>query len=238
MNHLKSLPVLSVLATAVLAHTATAQGISDPYAPAPAPAPPAVVATATAAPAPSAPPTATATTTVNVATAAPIAHDTPAVQDQASGWSKPVGTRLLQGIRIGYNYISNFEKPTREGGMSLKDELGLKTPHTMILGYEAMYRIVSHSWLNVIVVGNVSVAGLEQSKFIPTASGLIGAELSQSFQVGVGVNLTPDPQAPSHMIAAAGWTPRVGSINVPVHFFFVPDTEGNHRTGTTVGVSW
>ena len=73
---------------------------------------------------------------------------------------------------------------------------------------------------------------------IPTTSGLIGAELNQSFQLGVGVNLTPDKQAPTHMIAAIGWTPRVGSIYTPVHFFFVPDPAGNHRTGATVGVTW
>ena len=108
----------------------------------------------------------------------------------------------------------------------------------MILGYEAMYRIVGHSWLNVILVGNLSIAGLEQSRFIPTASGLIGAEINQSFQLGVGVNLTPDEQAPSHMIAAAGWTPKVGSIYTPVHVFFVPDPAGNHRSGVTVGVTW
>src|SRR5439155_2610084 len=99
---------------------------------------------------------------------------------------RPVGRRLLQGIRIGYNYISKYDQPTRDGGKSLKDEFGLKTPHTMILGYELTYRIVGHSWLNIIMVGNTSVAGLEQSKFIPTASGLIGAEFQQAFQPGIG----------------------------------------------------
>ena len=46
----------------------------------------------------------------------------------------------------------------------------------MILGYEGFYRIIGHSWLNVLMVGNVTVAGLEQSKFIPSASGLLGLE--------------------------------------------------------------
>jgi hypothetical protein len=40
------------------------------------------------------------------------------------------------------------------------------------------------------------------------------------------------------MIVAAGWTPKVGSIHTPVHFFFVPDTEHNHRMGATIGMSW
>ena len=68
--------------------------------------------------------------------------------------------------------------------------------------------------------------------------GLIGFELDHSFQVGVGVNLMPDPQSPSHMIVAAGWTPRVGAIQTPIHFFYVPDANGNNRTGATVGMNW
>jgi hypothetical protein len=154
------------------------------------------------------------------------------------GWHRPVGRRFFSGFRLGWTYISNYDKPTREMGKSLKDEFGLKTPNMMLLGYEGFYRIIGHSWLNVLMVGNVTVAGLEQSKFIPAGSALIGFELNKNFQLGVGVNLTPDPQAPSHMIAAAGWTPMVGSIQTPVHFFYVPDASGNSRMGATIGMNW
>jgi hypothetical protein len=157
---------------------------------------------------------------------------------EEEGWGKPVGRRFMHGFRLGWTYIYNMDKPTREDGMSLAKEFGLKSPNMMLLGYEGFYRIVGHSWLNVLVVGNVTVAGLEQSKFIPAASGLLGFEIDKAFQLGVGVNVTPDPQAPTHMIAAAGWTPKVGAINTPIHFFFVPDTEGNHRMGATLGMSW
>jgi len=58
---------------------------------------------------------------------------------------------------------------------------------------------------------------------VDNAVGLIGAEFNESFQLGIGVNVTPDPDAPTHAIIAAGWTPRVGSIHTPVHFFFVPE---------------
>jgi hypothetical protein len=165
------------------------------------------------------------------------------------GWTRPPGQRFLHGIRIGWTYIMNFEVPNRTGDnegepmQSVKEKYGLKTPNMMLIGYEGMYRIVGHSWLNVVMVGNVTVAGLEQSKFIPAASGLIGAEFNESFQLGVGVNVTPDPDAPTHAIIAAGWTPRVGSIHTPVHFFFAPEPstdgqKGNHRMGATVGVTW
>ena len=158
--------------------------------------------------------------------------------DGNGAWGAPAGTRFQHGIRLGWTYIQNMDKPTREGGMSLAEEFGLKSPNMMLLGYEAFYRVVGSSWLNVLMVGNVTVAGLEQSKFIPAASGLIGFEFNRSFQLGVGVNLTPDPESVSHMIAAAGWTPQVGKISVPLHFFYVPDTEGNNRMGATVGMTW
>ena len=170
-------------------------------------------------------------------------------QPTDEGWQRPPGQRFLHGIRIGWTYIMNFETKNRAGEndgdemQSVKDKYGLKTPNMMLIGYEGMYRIVGHSWLNVVMVGNVTVAGLEQSKFIPAASGLIGAEFNESFQLGVGVNVTPDPDAPTHAIIAAGWTPRVGSIHTPVHLFFVPEPstngeKGNHRMGATVGVTW
>jgi hypothetical protein len=158
------------------------------------------------------------------------------------GWKRPVGRRFAHGFRLGWTYLYNMDKPTRmdDAGnpISLGMKYELKSPNMMLLGYEGFYRIVGHSWLNVLMVGNVTVAGLEQSKFIPAASGLLGFEFDRSFQLGVGVNLTPDPDAVSHMIAAAGWTPHVGSIQTPVHFFFVPDTEGNHRMGATIGMTW
>jgi hypothetical protein len=160
------------------------------------------------------------------------------IDGDEDGWKKPVGRRFMHGFRLGWTYVYNMDKKTRDNEMSLADEFELKSPNMMLLGYEGFYRIVGHSWLNVLLVGNVTVAGLEQSKFIPAGSGLLGFEFNRSFQLGVGVNITPDPQAPTHMIAAAGWTPKVGSINTPLHFFFVPDTEGNHRMGATIGMSW
>lgn len=221
------------LVTAATA-TATAQPSDQPSAPqlpataAPAPAP--VAYTAPQAPAP---------TTAYAAPQQP-ATDTQSVSGE--GWTRPPGARLLHGIRLGAMTVMNYDKANRQGDngemISLQDEFGLKSDVMMLLGYEAMYRIVGHSWLNVVLVGNISVAGLEQSKFIPTASGLIGAELNHSFQIGIGVNVLPDSQAPTHMIAAAGWTPKVGSIYTPIHFFFVPDADKNHRMGATLGVTW
>jgi hypothetical protein len=114
----------------------------------------------------------------------------------------------------------------------------MRSPHQFILGYEGTVRLTGHDWLNVILVGNVMVAGMEQSRFFPSGDGLIGFEIDRSFQLGVGANLTPERDKPVHMIMAAGWTPRAGSFYVPVHLFAIPDVDGHHRTGMTVGVNW
>jgi len=109
-----------------------------------------------------------------------------ATADEDSGWHRPAGTRFGHGFRVGWMYLDNVDKPTRESGKSLMQELGLKSPHMMLLGYEAFYRIVGHSWIDVLFVGNVTVAGLEQSKFIPAGSALIGFEFARKLQLGVG----------------------------------------------------
>jgi hypothetical protein len=230
----------SILFTLATLSTAAAQGAPSPdnccqqppnvtIAPAPAPQPAPTVAYAD-------PALAAQTQTQTAAGGEAPATLTDGPDEE--GWGRPVGRRFMHGFRLGWTYIYNMEKNTREGGMSLKDEFGLNSANMMLLGYEGFYRIVGHSWLNVLLVGNITVAGLEQSKFIPAASGLIGFEFDRAFQLGVGVNVTPDPQAPTHMIAAAGWTPKVGAINTPIHFFFVPDAESNHRMGATIGMSW
>jgi hypothetical protein len=40
------------------------------------------------------------------------------------------------------------------------------------------------------------------------------------------------------VVFAGGWTPVIGSFYVPVHAFYVPDVDGNWRTGVTLGVNW
>jgi len=150
---------------------------------------------------------------------------------------RPPGKRFVNGFRLGWAYVANLDKPHADG-MTLRERTGLRSPHMFLMGYELMFRALGHSWLNAIVVGNASVAGVEQSKFIPSLNGLVGVELDRSFQAAVGISLTPDTVAPSHLVLAAGWTPAVGSIQVPVHFLYIPDPDGNYRTAATVGMNW
>ncbi len=146
---------------------------------------------------------------------------------------------LLHGFRLGYGFVMNYDKPAQAfNGKSLKDQAGLRSPHHFLLGYEVVYRVIGHSWLNVLLLGNGMLAGLEQSKLLPSANLMIGFEIKNSFQMGVGANLSPLKGSEAHTVAAAGWTPRVGSIYTPVHLYFIPDVDGNHRMGITTGVTF
>src|SRR6185503_4542380 len=191
--------VLAALFTLTLATTASAQ----PADPAPAAPPSDCCDKAAAEPKPddNQPPQVATITPADTTTAA----SEPAQTEDDGGWKRPVGRRFLHGFRLGWTYLYHMnDRNTRmdDAGnpISLGEKYGLKSPNMMLLGYEGFYRIIGHSWLNVLMVGNVTVAGLEQSKFIPAASGLIGFEFDRAFQLGVGVDLTPDDQAPSHMI--------------------------------------
>lgn len=151
----------------------------------------------------------------------------------------PDDASVLHGFRLGYGYVFNYADPSSAfANKSFQDRAGLRSPHHFLLGYEVVYRVVGHSWLNVLLMGNGMIAGLEQSKVLPSANLLIGAEITNSFQIGVGANLSPLKGSEAHTIIAAGWTPRVGTIYTPVHGYFIPDVDGYHRMGFTTGVTF
>ena len=171
-----------------------------------------------------------------------LSYESTRVDRAAAAPAAPVSpddSTVLHGFRLGYGYVMNYDKPTEAfDGKSLKERVGLRSPHHFLLGYEVVYRVVSHSWLNVLLFGNAIVAGLEQSKVLPSANLLIGFELKNTFQIGVGANLSPLKGSEGHTIIAAGWTPRVGDIYTPIHFFFIPDVDGVNRMGVTTGVTF
>jgi hypothetical protein len=151
----------------------------------------------------------------------------------------PDDASLLHGFRLGYGYVFNYADPSSVfENKSFRERAGLRSPHHFLLGYEVVYRVVGHSWLNVLLMGNGMVAGLEQSKVLPSANPLIGAEIKNSFQIGVGANLSPLKGSEAHTIVAAGWTPKVGTNYTPVHAYFIPAVDGYHRMGVTTGVTF
>ncbi len=250
MSTLPRLGIAALIAAPLLLCSATAwsQQVGAPNGTW-TPAPPATSPQASAVPAPlpTLPPQTTTVTLIAETspappprpTAAAVPPDADVTYEPKSPRDRLVEQRFLNGFRLGYAYVANYDKPVESlGGQSLKDRIDMKTPHHFLLGYEGVVRMVGHSWLNVILVGNVMVAGVEQSKFYPTGNALLGFEIDNSFQVGVGTSLTPLRGQEAHAIAAAGWTPRVGGFYVPVHAFVIPDVDGLHRTGVTTGVTW
>lgn len=160
-------------------------------------------------------------------------------QPQLSAAEQLAEQKLLTGFRLGYLYVFDHKKPQEAlEGQSLAQKTGMRSPHQFLIGYEAFYRMLGHSGMNVLLVANAMISGLEQSKFYPSGNGLIGFEFRNSFQLGVGVNVTPLKGSEAHTIVAAGWTPRSGSFYVPIHAFFVPDVDGSHRVGVTTGVTF
>ena len=144
----------------------------------------------------------------------PLAVEGTSEEEHAAVSAQPHAQRTLHGFRLGYMFVNDFDRRLNpdDPESSLAGRVDMKSPHLFLLGYEVTRRLIGHSWLNIILVGNVMVGGLEQSKFYPSANALIGFEFDESFQIGVGPNLTPDPDKVAHILFAGGWTPTVGSF--------------------------
>lgn len=245
-----ALALLPLLTTVTLTTTAAAQPPATPGAQ--PPAPPAAEG-ATPGPAPTAP--ARPTTPPPADRRSPGRGDPPAMQQNVVVLNRAghpidrveaepddgVHETTLHGFRLGYGVWLGYDDPEEGGGpeTSPKERLGLNSPHHFLIGYELAERMpAGNDALNILLVGNLMIGGLEQSKFLPNLNLLLGFELQRALQVGVGVNLAPVENKPAHMVLAAGWTPRSGDLYLPVHAFFVPDVDGHHRMGLTFGVNW
>lgn len=154
----------------------------------------------------------------------------------------PPDAIFLHGFRLGYLFVSNTGTPIDPSAgpesQTYAERYDMRSEHMFLIGYEAAWRMIGHDWLNLLLIGNVMIAGLEQSRFFPSVNLLLGFEIAQMAQIGVGVSVTPTKEEPAHMVFAAGWTPRIGSFYVPVHAFFVPDITGHHKLGVTVGINF
>lgn len=75
------------------------------------------------------------------------------------------------------------------------------------------------------------VGGLEQGKFIPSISGLLGIRGPKGFEVGVGPNVTP---LGASLVLALGTSFRSNGVNFPVNLALVPGN-GGARISLLVG---
>ncbi|WP_201985827.1 hypothetical protein [Hymenobacter rubidus] len=75
------------------------------------------------------------------------------------------------------------------------------------------------------------VGGLEQGKFLPSLSGLLGIRGAKGFEVGMGPNVTP---LGANLVLAVGSSFHSGGINFPVNLAVVPGN-GGARVSLMIG---
>ena len=148
---------------------------------------------------------------------------TPAYSKGKHNWSKN------SGIRMGYNYIN-------------AKTADIRSPHMFALGFEMQQTLEGGSWLDILFVENVTISGLDQSKFAPSFSTLVGFEIDKQVQLGVGPNLALfDPSGEGnyfHIITGVGYTADAGIFSVPIHLSYIPDINKFWRIALTTGVNW
>jgi len=90
--------------------------------------------------------------------------DRPAVAPTPAPRS-PKDEKLLHGFRLGYGYVLNYDKPAAGlDGESLKQRADLRAPSHLLVGYEVMYRVVGHSWLNVLLLASTTRSSLASAR--------------------------------------------------------------------------
>jgi hypothetical protein len=135
---------------------------------------------------------------------------------------------LKHGFRFGYGYTNT----------DIESHDILRSKWMYVIGYELNQKLYGGDWIDVLFVQNVSIVGLNQSILIPSLNALIGFEFSQKFQIVSGINIVPGSSEMLHMVLGAGWTPKVGKINIPCHVTYIPDVNNNWRMYLTTGVNW
>ena len=140
---------------------------------------------------------------------------------EASRWS------VRHGFRLGYTYGNNLDR---------HHNFNIDSPHMSTMGYEVTEGIESGvDGFRIIFVQNIMVSGLEQGRFLPSLSALVGYEIFGRLQMGVGANLgVMGPR----LILAAGVNPQLGDFQLPIHMHFIPDSEGDWRIGVSTGVNF
>ena len=77
------------------------------------------------------------------------------------------------------------------------------------------------------------VGGMEQGRFLPSISSVVGVRTDNGFEVGVGPNLSLSGVG---MVFGAGYNLKSGNLNIPINIVFMP---GKQKKGTVInnGVS-
>lgn len=124
----------------------------------------------------------------------------------------------LDGPRIGFTVLS--------GGVldKARESIGDLNPFLTQFGWQFENRLFRlPNGVSGLVELVPLVGGLEQGKFIPSVSGLLGIRGAKGFEFGVGPNLTP---LGANLVLALGTSFKSNGINFPVNLAVVPGNGG------------
>jgi len=144
-------------------------------------------------------------------------------QIQYSTESNPTSTQpradidKLSGPRVGMTVITN--------GM-IVDEFG--SNFMTQFGYQFEKQIAGNEEIAGLIEGIVMIGGLEQGRFLPSISGLFGARTATGLEFAMGPNVSVGGFG---LVIGVGKTIKMGSINIPINFAWVPSTENRFTEG-------
>lgn len=124
----------------------------------------------------------------------------------------------LSGPRVGFSVI--FPGETAD---ILKSDIGMSPFFTQFgWQFEHQYFALENGVSGLVEFVGL-VGGLEQGKFLPSGSLLIGVRGSQGGEFAFGPNIS---LTGASFVFAAGHTYQSGDLNFPVNFAVVPSTKG------------
>jgi len=113
-------------------------------------------------------------------------------------------------LHEGYDFIDDNSNKLGETGTAFTTQYGWQWESRFADGGGDVVGIVE--WIAL-------VGGMEQGKFLPSISSVIGARTASGLEFGVGPNLSLSGVG---MLFAVGHNFKSGSLNIPVNLVFMP----------------
>ena len=113
-------------------------------------------------------------------------------------------------LHEGFSYVDEEKQPLGETGAAFTTQYGWQWESRFADGGGDVVGIVE--WVAL-------VAGMEQGKFLPSLTSVIGARTANGFEAGVGPSLSLSGVG---MVFAIGKNFQSGSLNMPVNLVFMP----------------
>jgi len=141
----------------------------------------------------------------------------------------------LAGPRIGVVYISASPASTFiNGDFKILEDFPEQTSYddvakgtlTSLYGWQFESRFADGGDITGIVEWIILAGGMERGKFLPSVSSMVGARTASGLEFAVGPNLSLGGIA---MVLGAGYNFKIGKLNIPVNFAFVPGREVKNK---------